>query len=214
MIKAIIFDMDGLLIDSEPLWKKAEEKVFVSLGVPFSLKSSKETTGLRADEVVSHWYKKYPWKSQSLDNVTKQIEQEVLRLVKLEGKVKEGAIETVKACFNIGLPLAVASSSSPELIDCVLDKLKIRSFIKVIHSAHHEKYGKPHPAVYISTAKSLKVDPVNCLSFEDSVNGVLSAKSAKMKCIAVPDPENINNKNYGIADIILPSLKDFNINMI
>jgi beta-phosphoglucomutase-like phosphatase (HAD superfamily) len=138
----------------------------------------------------------------------------VIELIRQKGVAKEGVGETIALCQAAGLPMAVASSSSVPLIQTVLEKLGIRDNIKIIHSAHDETHGKPHPAVYISTAKTLGVEPSHCLAFEDSVNGVLAAKSAKMKCIAVPEPDSINNKSFGCADIILTSLHDFNAEIL
>lgn len=214
MIEAVIFDMDGLLIDSEPLWRKAEVKLFNSLGVPLTEEMAYETTGLRTDGVVDYWHKRYPWKSPGLDEVCKMLEEEVIKLVKDKGEAKPGVNKAFELCTDAGLPIAIASSSPMELITTVLDKLELSSSVKAIGSAHNEDFGKPHPAVYISTAKKLGIRPEHCLAFEDSVNGVLSAKAARMKCIAVPEPENQGDKRYGIADIVLSSLDDFERQMI
>jgi HAD superfamily hydrolase (TIGR01509 family) len=214
MIEAIIFDMDGLLIDSEPLWQEAEVAVFNNIGVPLTIDMTPQTMGLRTDEVVEYWHKRFPWDSPSLQEVSTLIDTTVIELIKHKGVAKEGVREAIVICEAAGLPIAIASSSPHLLISTVLDKLGIADKMKVVHSAHDESYGKPHPAVYISTANELGIHPNHCLTFEDSANGVLSAKAAKMKCIAIPEPEMRNDKRFGIADIILHSLKDFTPDMI
>lgn len=209
MIEAVIFDMDGLLIDSEPLWQEAEVLTFNKVGVPLTVEMTPQTMGLRTDEVVEYWHKRYPWDTPSQQTVSKQIDETVIELIRQKGVAKEGAQEAVSICEAAGLPVAIASSSPMLLITTVLEKLGVADKVKAVHSAHDETYGKPHPAVYISTAELLGVQPAHCLAFEDSANGVLSAKAAKMKCIAIPEPELRNDKRLGIADMILHSLLDF-----
>lgn len=214
MIEAVIFDMDGLLIDSEPLWQEAELHVFNKVGVPLTPEMTLQTTGLRTDEVVEYWHKKYPWSNPPQKEVSDKIDETVIDLIKSKGTAMAGAKEAVELCKAAGLPIAIASSSSTLLINTVLEKLGIADEVKIIHSAHDEAYGKPHPAVYISTANELGVHPNHCLAFEDSANGVLAAKAAKMKCIAIPEPSLRNDKRFGIADIILHSLHDFTPEML
>lgn len=214
MIEAVIFDMDGLLIDSEPLWEEGETEVLTKVGVPITPESKAQTTGLRTDEVVEHWYKRHPWDSPSKEEVAREIDATVMNLIKEKGVAKEGVNEAITICEEAGLPIAIASSSSKILIETVLEKIGISDKIDIIHSAHDEEYGKPHPAVYISTAKELGFHASHCLAFEDSANGVLAAKAAKMKCIAIPEASERNDKRFGIADIILHSLHDFTPEML
>jgi len=214
MIEAVIFDMDGLLIDSEPLWKEGEIEVFNRVGVPLTLEMTDQTTGLRTDEVVEYWHKRYPWESPSQHEIAKQVDETVIELIRERGVAKAGVNEAVAVCEAAGLPIAIASSSSMRIIQTVLGKIGIADKIRIINSAHDEEYGKPHPAVYISTASELGIHPNHCLAFEDSANGVLAAKAAKMKCIAIPEPEMRNDKRFGIADIILHSLHDFTPEML
>lgn len=214
MIKAVIFDMDGLLIDSEPLWKAAETEVFNSVGVPLTDKMALETTGLRTDEVVRYWHHRYPWDAPSIEEIRKKLDLKVLEEVKKHGNPMKGVSEIIAVCESLNLPMAIASSSSIAMIEAVVEKLGIGHKFEIIHSAQFETFGKPHPAVYISAAKKLGVDPEQCLAFEDSANGVLSAKSAKMHCIAVPEPEVRNDKRFGIADRVVNSLNDITSDII
>ncbi len=106
--------------------------------------------------------------------------------------------------------MALASASYFKLINATLNKLELRDQFNVIHSAEIEPYGKPHPGIFLTTAKNLGVDPEFCLVFEDSLNGVIAAKAARMKCVCVPDPAFRNDTRFSIADIILNSLEEWN----
>lgn len=214
MIEAVIFDMDGLLIDSEPLWQEAEIEVYGRVGVPLTVEMTAQTMGLRTDEVTRHWHKRYPWDSPSQEDISRQLDETVIKCIIEKGVAKDGVSEAIAVCESLGLPMAIASSSPMELIDAVINKLGIASNIKTKHSAHHEEYGKPHPAVYLKTAKELDIPPEHCVAFEDSANGVISAKAAKMKCIAIPEANARDDKRFGIADIVIHSLLDFAPHML
>ncbi len=211
MVKAVIFDMDGLLIDSEPLWKESEIKTFNEIGVPLTRKMASETSGLREDEAIEHWYKIYKWKNVTPKEVEARITKKIIDLIKVKGQARIGVYNVIKIVKGKKLPMAIASASISEVINAVVDKLGIRQDMKVIHSAEHEQYGKPHPAVYITTAEKLNVDPESCLAFEDTPRGVLAAKSARMKCIAVPDEMKKGDKIFQIADVVLDTLEDFKV---
>jgi beta-phosphoglucomutase-like phosphatase (HAD superfamily) len=109
-----------------------------------------------------------------------------------------------------GLPMAVASSSDLKIINAVMDKFEISGYFNVIHSAEFEDYGKPHPAIYLTTAKKLGVLPNECLAIEDSLNGLRSAIAAGTKTAAVPDVKFFNNSEFDIADMKLGSLEELN----
>jgi beta-phosphoglucomutase-like phosphatase (HAD superfamily) len=214
VIQAIIFDMDGLLIDSEPIWQEAEIKVFNRIGISLTREMTTQTTGLATDQVVHYWHKKFHWDNPTLSEVAQQIDETVIELIKTKGEGREGVNTVIAACESLKLPMAIASSSPIMLITVVLDKLGLTHKMQIVHSAHDEAFGKPHPAVYLSTAYELGIHPTDCLAFEDSVNGVLAAKAARMRCIAIPEPGMRNDKRFGIADIILHSLNDFNVTML
>lgn len=210
MIKAVIFDMDGLLIDSEPLWENAEVEVFNKVGVPITREMTKQTMGLRVDEVVKHWFNQYPWDTPTQQQVQSDVVAKVIELIKLKGEAKPGVLELVDFFAKKNLPMAIASSSQTEIINAVLDKIGIRDSLNAICSAEHEPYGKPHPGVYIKASEKLGIAAEFCLAFEDSPNGVLSAKSAKMKCVAVPDEKMKDDTRFCIADLKINSLSEFN----
>jgi HAD superfamily hydrolase (TIGR01509 family) len=209
MLSAIIFDMDGLLIDSEPIWREAEKEIFAEVGITLTDEMCFTTVGLRIDEVVNHWHAKFPWENPSQEIIKEKVIDKVIELILEKGEILPGVIQTIEYFHSKNYPLAIASASSMRIIDAVTEKLKIKKYFTIIHSAEFEEYGKPHPAVFISTAKKLNVFPQNCLVFEDSLNGVIAAKAARMKVIAVPENIHYEDKRFEIADWKLKTLKEF-----
>jgi sugar-phosphatase len=170
-----------------------------------------ETKGLRVDETIAYWFTRRPWTGIPPSEVADRLVREVERKIATKVEAKPGAREAVAFFQHKGLRLAVASSSARTLIDAALGRLQIASAFDVIHSATEEERGKPDPAVYLTTAARLSVDPAACVALEDSIHGVLAAKAAGMRCIAVPDassglPEH--DARLRAADLVLGSLED------
>jgi HAD superfamily hydrolase (TIGR01509 family) len=208
-VVAAIFDMDGLLIDTEPIWRRSEIEVFGELGLHLTEEQCMQTMGVRVAEVVELWYSRHPWEGPSCEDVTRRIYASVISHVQSEGEPMRGVLNTLRVVHDRGMPCAVASSSSEILIRAVIEKLNIGRYIGAICSADDEAEGKPHPAVYLTAARRLGVTPERCVAFEDSPNGVLSAKAAGMLCIVVPDPYLAADPRMDRADIRLESLRDF-----
>jgi len=210
MIKAIIFDMDGLLINSEPFWRRSELKVFSELGISLTEKDFDKIMGMRIDEVVKYWYTQKPWSLKSLKEVETLILCEVETLIKEEGVLLSGVEDLLNYFANKQVKMSIASSSPLKIIDLVVSKFNLRKYFKIIHSAQFEEYGKPHPCIYLNTAKQLAVEPTECLVFEDSFNGLIAAKSARMHTVVVPAFDVWHQSKYEIADFKLSSLSEFN----
>lgn len=210
MIKAVILDMDGVLIDSEPLWQQAEIEIFQTVNITLNTELCQRTTGLRIDEVVDYWHQQYPWESPSPEAIAERIVARVVELIRTQGEPKPGVRELFAFLGTMALPLGLATSSAYSLIDAVCDRLQIRDYFRAIYSATEEPYGKPHPGVYIAAAGKLNVAPADCLAVEDSLNGVLAAKAARMICIAVPEDYPQQKPGFAIADRIVGSLHNIN----
>lgn len=208
-IHAVIFDMDGLLIDSEPYWKIAEKEVFGRHGLDLTDDLLRQVMGFRLSEAVDHWYRYQPWPDPDLKQTESDIIAVMHRLISTQAKAMPGVYDLLKMLKSKGIRMALASSSVMSLILLVLERLDIKEYFEVVHSAEFESYGKPHPAIFLSTATSLKVSPLHCLVFEDSVNGVLAAKAARMKCVAVPELATMNDPRFAIADLKINSLERF-----
>jgi sugar-phosphatase len=207
--EAVIFDMDGVLIDSEPLWRIAEAHAFNAIGVPMTEEDGFQTMGLRTDEVVEYWYARFPWSEPSKTEVEGAIVGNVIALIEERGEALPGAVDAVRGMRVAGYRVGLASSSAMEIIAAVLRRIGLTDDFDVLQSAEHEPYGKPHPAVYIECARSLGIAPANCLALEDSPAGVLAAKAAKMTCIAIPPHELRDDQRYCIADLQLDSIEQF-----
>ena len=204
---AIIFDMDGVLIDSENIWKKVLVDVFSELGLEYGITQAGETMGMRIDEVVELWYTRQPWEGSSTQEVTKRILADVTELVRSEGRKLPGVDHALEVARKSGAKVAIASSSFMQVIEAVVESLSLGTF-DALHSAEHDDKGKPAPDVYLRTAEALGVDPHLCVVIEDSPNGLRSAKAAGMRCIAVPDPRYVTREQMADADLIINSLEE------
>lgn len=213
-IQAVIFDMDGLLIDTEPVWRRAEIEIFGRLGLHLTEQQCMETMGVRVPDVVELWYRRHPWTGPNTTEVTDQIIRSVVDHVAREGEPMPGVAAALALIFDAGLPIAIASSSHEELIQAVVQRLGIGRYISLVCSGEDEAEGKPHPAVYLTTARRLGVLPEHCLALEDSPNGVLAAKAAGMFCIAVPDPHLATDPRMDRADLRLSSLTEFSPSLL
>jgi len=186
-ISAVIFDIDGLILDSEPLWKIAEIETFKEVGFDFTIEMCALTTGMRIDEVVEFWRKKIKWESFTNTEIVDKIQNKMIQLIKERGKLLPGIIESLNLLNANDVLIGLASSSSMSLINTTVDTLKIRKFFNVIHSAENEIAGKPNPAVFLSAAKMLKVNPEKCLVLEDSKAGMSAGINANMRTIVIPE---------------------------
>ncbi len=213
MIKTVIFDMDGILIDSVPLWRRAKREIFSELGFEIIEEEHNKTMGYTITETVSRWFELYLFENVSEREVIEKIENRIIELIEEEGKMISGIKEVVDFCYKNFVQIGLASSSSHKVIDTVLTKLNFKNYFQVVCSAQDESFGKPHPAVYITALEKLRVKYYDCLVIEDSFNGLLAAKAAKIKCIAIPNEFSIRDERFVIADYVANSL-DFSSDII
>lgn len=210
MIQAVIFDLDGVLIDSEPIWREAEIEVFATVGIDLDDATCRETMGMRIDEVVDLRFAQKPWTGPTPGAIRDQIMDRVVDLISNSGQGMPGVVEAIELFERRGTRIALASSSSYRLIHAALRRLGLASRFELVHSADDEEHCKPHPAVYLGAAHRLGVEPSACLAIEDSIAGIASAKAAGMKCIAVPDAELRGDPLLNEADCELGSLIELN----
>jgi sugar-phosphatase len=214
MIKAVIFDFDGIIIESEPLWVEAEIRVFKTVGITLTPDLCRQTTGLNTQDTLQYWYNIFHWTGKSKFQLYKEIMEEMHNLILEKVDLKDGFLSVLQLFVDGNMPMAVASASPLNLITTALKKFHLMDFFKIINSGDKEEIGKPHPALYLGAARKLGVDPVNCLAFEDSFNGAISAKAARMKLVAVPDKSDFNTTRFDFADLKIASLKDFKIKQL
>ena len=196
---AIIFDMDGVLIDSEPLWKIAMEFVFGQYGSTLTHQDFQKTVGLRIDEVIAFWNIQENWKLSDLKNVENQIIDKLISLIEFNPKPLPGVLDTLQFLKESGKKIGLATSSSQRLITTVLRALNIESYFNFTYSAEYESYGKPHPGVYIKVAAHLAVPTQRCLVIEDSLNGVIAGLAAQMKVCCIPEKTHFPNPKLAVA---------------
>ena len=213
-MRAVIFDLDGLLIDSEPLWRRAEVAVFGARGAPLTEAMCHQTTGLRMDEVVRYWQVRFPDADLPVAPVMEETYDALIGLVLAEGAALPGAVSAVERAARRGPPLALASSSPMRVIEAALTRLGLREHFAVLASAEEVPLGKPHPAVYLLAAERLGAEAPACLALEDSLNGLIAAKAARMSCVVVPDPAKRADPRWSLADRRLGSLLELDAGML
>lgn len=209
MITTVIFDMDGLLLDTENLWGISMNRVADRHRIAITPERFKETTGLRIYEVTEHWQRNYAWESAaSHGEVAEEILDDIIALSKEKGGVMRGVLPLLDLLERRGMKTGVATSSPTRMVQALVEHFGIAQRFHCITSADEVELGKPHPAVFLHCAKSLGSQPHECLVLEDSVNGAIAGKAARMKVIAVPDELHWDDPRFSIADKKLRSLED------
>lgn len=201
--------MDGLLVDSEPLWNEAAAEVFSQYGVYLSEEQYKTTTGLRTKEFVRWWFSHFQIGTDEYISAENKIIASVLKKIETGGKIMPGVQHIFEFFTRKSCKIGLATSSPPALIDLVVGMTGLGPYLHATSSAEDLPYGKPHPQVYLNCAGLLGTDPVACICFEDSFNGMIAAKSARMKCVVVPHASQVKEERWGAADLKLLSLQNF-----
>ena len=208
--KAVIFDMDGLLIDSEPLWQEAGSETLHEFGVELSDEQYHSSTGLRTEEWIEHWFNYFNLSMEHAPAAIDTIIQKAIEKIGARGIIFPGVEYILDFFSEKNFKMAIATSSPLSLVEVVLKKLNPGFTFDAITSAEKVAFGKPHPQVYIDCAAILHINPINCIAFEDSFNGMIAAKAAKMKCVVVPAASDCDHAKWGAADLKLKSLDEFN----
>ena len=209
-IQAVIFDMDGILIDSENLWQQSEQELFREFGIELTHELLMQTRGLRTEEMVKHWFNRYKPDSVTPGELMHRYDHRMIEIMRTRVPLMEGAEKAIRFFREKKLPVALASCSTHDHIDAAMEKHGLKDHFDLVVSAANGMPGKPHPEVYLQTADKLGMDPTLCLAIEDSFFGVISAKAARMKVVAMPDPHEYNQPRFGAADIKIRSLTEIN----
>ena len=208
-VKAVIFDMDGLLIDSEPLWQEAGKATLFQLGYALTTEQYHTSTGLRTEEWIDHWFRHFQIDQQLAPSAVSTILQKAIENILERGAMLPGAEDIIQLFRNEGLKIGLATSSPMIVVEAALNKFSLKDRFDVISSAGTLPYGKPHPQVYLQCAEHLKVSPLECVAFEDSFNGMIAAKAARMKCVVVPAASELEHPKWAAADAKLKTLSEF-----
>ena len=205
--KAIIFDMDGTLVDSEVIWDIAETEMFADMELEYTADVREQVIGLRLDEFFEKLIAIY-----NLDRTVDDLQAELIErmLKKIPGMVeaKSGAEAIIEWVSQQNIPYCIASSSPMSIIDATVKAQGWAELITNLYTADSVAKGKPAPDVYLYAAKQLGVQPEDCLALEDSPNGARSAIAAGMTCYVVPDGHSVPEKFARITPHIFKSLDD------
>lgn len=208
-LTTVIFDIDGLLIDSEPLWHEAATELFNQFGVKLTDAMYTSTTGLRTKEFVQLWFDYFKIDQKFAAEAEKNIVEGVLKRIEDKASIMPGVPHIFDFFANKQFKIGLATSSPPSLIDLVVQMTGIESYLSATASAEYLPYGKPHPQVYLNCAESMNSHPIECICFEDSFNGLIAAKAARMKCVVIPHHSLNKDERWGAADLKLSSLQNF-----
>jgi len=212
-VQAVVFDLDGVLLDSEQLWDEVREHLARERGGRWHERAQADMMGMSSPE-----WSRYMHEVMGLAESPEEINAEVVR--RLEVRYRErlpllpGARDAVERLAQ-HWPLGLASSSNRELIDFVLDQAQLAQFFRATVSSEEVERGKPAPDVYLEAARRLGVSPERCAAIEDSRNGVLSARAAGMRVIAIPNAHYPpDEETLAAADVVLLLLDDLTVERV
>ncbi len=210
---AVIFDMDGLLVDSESIWLIAEKEMIESRGHVYTEEARAQIVGLRMDEFIVKLHAIYQFEDD-LTALHDQLLARMLELIPEMVKPQPGARELIDYIVEHNIPTAIASSSAMSIIEATVKAQGWDEIFAVRCSAEHEAQGKPAPDVYLAAARRLNIAPAECLALEDSPNGARAAVAAGMTCYAVPDASHTSISSFdGITPHIYKSLHEVLANL-
>jgi len=208
-LNTVIFDMDGLLIDSEPYWQQAGTETLREFNVTLEPIQYHHTTGLRTPEWLDYWFGYFGIDKSLIPAAAAALHANVFEKIRAGANPMPGVRHALELFRTRQFRIGLATSSPLAMAKIVTDKLDIGDYFDAVTSAGDLPFGKPHPQVYMDCAAALSSDPLKCLAFEDSFNGLIAAKAARMKCVVIPVADQYDLAKWGAADLKLPSLLDF-----
>jgi len=213
MPRACIFDMDGLLVDSEVLWDEMNTGFFARRGVKYTLEIKKPTLGRREIDIIEYFRNHYPFFTEPAEVLHAERNEMICKLFKEKVRLMPGAAELLSRLAAGNIPMALASSSVRSLVQTAVDKLGLGQYFKAIVTGDMVKIGKPDPEIFLLAAAKLGVPPADCVVFEDAPSGVAAAHAAGMKAVAVPHATS-PRENLLDADLILNNLAEFSFDKL
>jgi HAD superfamily hydrolase (TIGR01509 family) len=208
-IEAVVFDLDGVIVQSEELWDAARRELAAEHGIDWPDGATDAMMGMSSKE-----WSRYVHDEVGVPDPPEEINRKVLAWV--EKRYREelpwipGAREAVRR-IGAEFPLGLATSSNREIIDIVVEIGGFEDLLKVTVSSEEVERGKPAPDVYLEATRRMGVDPERTAAVEDSTNGLLAAKAARMRVIAIPnDAHPPAEKGLAAADVVLSSIEDLN----
>ncbi|HEY7399242.1 MAG TPA: HAD family phosphatase [Gaiellaceae bacterium] len=213
MIEAVVFDLDGVIVDSEQVWDEVRVELVHAAGLPFPPEATRAMMGMSSPE-----WSRYLVEQLGLPGTPEEANAAVVERMLdryAEGPpLLPGAVEAVRRMHE-RWPIGVASSSNRELIDVVLAAAGIAQLVRVAVSSEEVARGKPAPDVYLETTRRLGVDPRRAAAVEDSHNGIRSAKAAGLRVVAIPNlhfPPDA--ESLALADVVLASIGELTVEVV
>jgi HAD superfamily hydrolase (TIGR01509 family) len=211
--EAVIFDLDGVIVDSEQVWDEVREQYTVEAGGRYSQTATRAMMGMSSTEWSTYMAEELALPG-SPEEINAAIVQRMLARYGEAPPLIDGAADVVRSIAE-AVPVAIASSSNPELIDVVLRVAGLADVVRDAVSSQEVPRGKPSPDVYLEAARRLGVDPARSTAVEDSHNGIRSAKDAGMRVFAVPNPHYPPGDDaLALADVVLGSLGELTVDKL
>lgn len=209
-MRAFIFDMDGVIINSQPIHYKVDSKILKKIGIKLSKEYMEGLAGMTNPEILKFLKKKFKFKENIQDIIDLEVKTKIKILEDEDYKPIDGITDLVDNLRSNNILIAVASSSPRKFIEAVLTRFKIIDKFNEIICGEEVPKGKPEPDIYLKTAKELGVKVEDCVVLEDSTNGIAAAKAAGMKCIGFANKDS-GNQDYSKADIVVKSIREINL---
>ncbi|MFH1942555.1 MAG: HAD family phosphatase [bacterium] len=206
MLRAVVFDMDGVIVDSEPLHVEAEKQTFALFGIDVVEDELRKYMGRTSRILLEDFIERYQLDT-TLEDLYSVHKMNLLRLYNDDVEVIPGVIRLIEELQSADVDLALASSSDHDLITSVLEKFQLAPFFKVVVSGEEMDRAKPHPDIFLETSRRLDIPPEMSIVIEDSNAGVRAAKAAGMVCIGFRSPHS-HGQDLNEADLIVDDLKE------
>ncbi len=212
MIRAVIFDMDGVIVDSEPAHIEAEKRILREHGVEVSTEELREYTGTTAEFEFGDLIRKYQLRT-TVDKLFGEKERALFELLEKETLPMKGVVGLIRSLKKHGFRLGIASSGHKKLVYYYLKKLEIENLFDSVVCAEDIVHSKPHPEIFLKAAEWLNAEPGDCVVIEDSKLGAEAAKRAGMKCIGYKNP-NSGDQDLSQADMIVTDFTELGVQEI
>ncbi|PJG85950.1 hexitol phosphatase HxpB [Conservatibacter flavescens] len=209
MKKAFIFDMDGLLIDSEPLWQQVGVEVFNQYGLPVTLNDMAQWTGSPVHIMTQKACMQFGIQLDDKSVAEHYLAQAMARII-AEKPLMPHVKETLAFLAEQNIKMAIASASPRVMLESIVKSCGIEHYFSYIASAHELSFNKPHPEVYLHACHQLNLSPMECVGIEDSKVGMTAVKAANMTCIVIPHQNDFQRGYWELADVKLGSLANIN----
>ena len=213
MKKAFIFDMDGVLIDSEPLWQQTELDLLHGYGIPITEQELARTRGMPSVPVLRYASELYQ-KPLDIEKVAQELLDLAISNILKAKPLMQGVTETLELLARHDIKIAIASASPRYMLDNIVQSCGIADYFSYIASGAELAYSKPHPAVYLQAAKGLGIEPAECVGIEDSKPGMISVKAASMSCIVIPNELDFHENYWALADFKLAKMNEINLQFL